>query len=140
MSKKVIKEFSKELAKEISERKIYDLSEVVSLIEVRTKFCIIDLMREYSTQAEIDYNNLLEEQSKNRIGSPAYISLGYKISSAKQRKSSANRAANNMGRKDDYQRLKNFVSHKFGNEALNDFFNQDAPEIPEKLPIYRVKL
>ena len=137
MAKKIITEFSEQLAKEIAERKIYDFAEISSLIEVRTKFCIRDLMREYSTQAESDYIKLLEEQSKNRIGSTAYISLGYKLSAAKQKKAAANRAANNMGREDDYENLKRFVSHKFGKEALNDFFNQDAPEIPKKLPIYR---
>lgn len=137
MAKKIITDFSEQLAKEIAERKIYDFAEISSLIQVRTKFLLRDMMSEYSTQAERDYLKLLDEQSKNRLNSAAYVQMGYKLSAAKQRKAAANRAANNMGREDDYQKLKNFVSHKFGKEALNDFFNKDVSEMPEKLPIYR---
>ena len=137
MAKKIITDFSESLANEIAQRKIYNIEGISILIEVRTKLLIRDLMNEYSTEAEKDYLKLLDQQSRNRINTNAYVQMGYKLAAAKQRKASANRAANNMGKEDDYQRLKNFVSHKFGREAINDFFNQDAHEIPDKLPIYR---
>lgn len=137
MSMKIITEFSEKLAQEISERKIYDLEEISNLIRVRLKFCIRDLIMEYSTQAEIEYIKLLDEQSKHKIGSIQYISFGYKLSSAKQKKAAANRAANCMGRNDDYQNLKDFISHKFGKNALNEFYNKDAPKTPEKFPIFK---
>jgi len=122
MKEKLITEFSSSLAKEISERKIYDLQEVSLLIKLRLDFVLRDLMNQYSTEAEIEYISLLTQQSKNRIGSKEYIQLGYKLAAARQKKSSANRAANNMGREDDYQRLKNFISSEYGDIALTKFY------------------
>lgn len=126
MSKKIITDFSEQLANEISQRKIYDFKEISNLIKVRTKFALRNIMNEYSTDAELEYLKLLNQQSKNKINSADYVKMGYKLSVAKHRKASANRAVNNMGRNDDYQRLKNFVSHKFGAESLNEFFNEDT--------------
>jgi len=137
MPNKTLTEFSGKLAEEISDRKIYDITEISNLIQVRTKFVLRDIMNEFSTEAELHYLKLLDEQSKNRLNSPEYVQLGYKLAAAKQRKSAANRAANNMGREDDYQRLKNFVSDKFGVESLNEFLNEKAPRIPKKTPVYK---
>ena len=47
MANKIITEFSEQLAAEIAERKIYDFKEISSLIQVRTRFCMRDLMTEY---------------------------------------------------------------------------------------------
>lgn len=137
MAKKIITDFSERLAKEIADRKIYDFEEISTLIQVRTSFLLRDMINEYSTEAQRDYLELLKERSKYKINSTAFLKMGYKISVAKQRKADANRAANMMGRQDDYQKLKNFVSHKFGLKVLNEFYNQKESEIPEKLPIYR---
>ena len=137
MDKKIITDFSESLANEIAQRKIYDLEEISILIQTRTRFLLRDMMNEYSTEAEKEYLKLLDQQSKNNLNSTAYVQMGYKLSAAKQRKAAANRAANNMGRDDDYQKLKDFIINKFGEEVLNDFYNQDAPEMPDKFPIYR---
>jgi hypothetical protein len=124
MKEKLITEFSNSLAKEISERKIYDIAEITTLIKMRLEFVLRDLMTAYSTQAETEYMNMLNQQSKNKIGSLEYIKLGYKLAAAKQKKASANRAANNMGREDDYHNLKQFILSEYGEEALTKFYEK----------------
>jgi hypothetical protein len=123
MTKTIISELSDNLSKEISERKIYDLEEISNLIKVRVSFGMRDLIREHSTNEEVEYMKLLREQSKNRIGSNQYISTGYKLAEAKQKKSSANRAANNMGREDNYLKLQNFIRSKSLDDLLIEFHN-----------------
>ncbi len=122
MKHECISDFSDNLAKEISGRNIFDLQEISLLIRMRTHNVLHSLMDEYSTKAEIDYRRLLEQQSKNRPGSQDYIIMGYRLSQAKQKKASANRAANNIRKEDEFELLKQFIIGKFGIAFLNEFF------------------
>lgn len=120
--KKVITDFSEQLAREIAERNVYDINDIAALIESRVNMCVRDIVDEYTTQAEMEYMRLLDRQSKNKIGGTEYILLGYKIAAAKQKKAAANRASNNMRKEDEYSRLKDFVEINFGKDVLDEFF------------------
>lgn len=107
-----IKEFAKQIAKEISELSIMDIDSVALMIEVRMKSSMLDFVNEYSTKEEGEYLKLLKEQSKNKMGTKQYNELSYRLTEAKARKAAANRASNNIRREDNYEKLKSWVITK----------------------------
>lgn len=119
-----IKEFSNEIAKEIAQRSIMDVNDVSLMISVRIKNAMPDFIEEYSSKAEKEYLKLLNEQSKNKVGTKEYNQLAYKLTIAKSKKATANRALNNFRRKDNYGNLKEWVVEKYGKHALDEFVKE----------------
>tara|TARA_R110000823_G_C15554163_1_gene459670 strand:- start:66 stop:485 length:420 start_codon:yes stop_codon:yes gene_type:complete len=139
MVESMINELSIELSNKISKLVVYDVKEVATLIKVEIKFLIKDIILEYATQAEKEYLKLLEEQSKNKIGSLSYTKLGYKLSAAKQKKAAANRTAHNMNRQDDLHNLKKFIIDKFGKQVIKEFNITKFDKNTYDFPIYKTR-
>lgn len=122
MNNEKIKDFSKEISEEIISRHSFNKEEIELLITIRLRQSLLSIINEYSTKEEAEYLRLLSEQMKHKVGSKEYNAIAYSLTFAKAKKASANRAANNVRREDNYQELKDFVKNKFGSECLNDYF------------------
>lgn len=123
MTESKFKDFSESLAKEITERSIISAKEISGLIEVRIKMSMKDFVSEYTTKAERDYLELLEKQSKLKVGSPQYNVNAYELTRLKAKKAEANRAKNNLQREDNYQKLKDYVIENYGRSVFDDFLH-----------------
>ena len=119
---KTIEIISNEIAEEIQEMTIYDKSRAAIIIKLKIDEMINKLMDEYSTEAEIQYVNQLQNIVKYRNGSPKYIEEGYKLSLIKHKKLAANRVANNLRKQDEYSLLKRFLIDNGGKKILDSFF------------------
>lgn len=122
----IIEDLSKSIAREIIERPNFEVEEISTIIMVRIKDSLMDILLENVQKEEAKYMKLLIEQSKLRVGSRDYVKLGYKLSIAKHKKSIANRAVHNQRKinklnvaleyiKDNYKEvniedLKNFLN------------------------------
>lgn len=118
MEQKIITRLSEDLAKEIASRNVCDVSDISVLIGVQVRFALRDIVDEYTTAEELEYQRLLEAQSKLRPHSQKYVMSGYKLALAKQKKAAANRAANNLKRQDACSILKEFISTEHGKEKV----------------------
>lgn len=125
-----IKKFANEIANEIAGLKMIDVEGLSVMIEVRIKSNMLNFVNEYTTKEELEYLRLINEQSKNKLGTPKYNETAYKLTAAKARKTAANRAANNVKRKDDYESLKKWVKQKYGEEAFEEFTTLKSNELP----------
>lgn len=121
-----IKEFSQDIAKEISERSIMDIDAVAMMIETRIKASMLDFVNEYSTKEETQYLRLLNIQSQQRVGSKEYNEVAYKLTAAKARKAAANRAANCLKREDTYDKFKSWVAARHGKDEVDLFISETA--------------
>ncbi len=124
MKSKAIRDCAATLAKEISNRKLVDLEETAILIEFLFNNCLVEFVKEYTSHGEKEYFDLLQQQSKNRPGSEAYVSMGYKLAAAKHKKASGNRILNEVRQESKYTYLKEFVVNKYGQEAFNQFVEE----------------
>jgi len=122
MKSKSIDKCAKDLAEAISERNPFSIDEVKTMIVVRFKACLQEFVKEYVNENEKEYFSLLEQQSKNRIGSHSYIQLGYKLSAARHKKAVTNRIMNEIKSDDRFIQFKNFVTEKFGEDIVKEFY------------------
>lgn len=114
-----IKKLADDLANELAERRQWDLENIKSLIYVKFRSTLLDMINDQHTFEEKQYLIALDQQSKNRIGSTEYIKLGYTLSALKAKKAHTNRLANNVKREDSLTKLKAYVTEKWGIEELN---------------------
>jgi hypothetical protein len=126
-----IKKVAKEIAKEIAERpRIMDIDSVATMIEMRIKLSMLDFVSEYSTKEEGEYLQLLTLQSKQKVGTPEYNKIAYKLTEAKAKKAAANRAVNNISHENKYQELKKWFIEKYGRETFDTFISEKASQFP----------
>lgn len=116
------------LAREISERPIFDIEEIKTLIAVRFNDALIDFIKEHASQNEKEYQDLLQQQANNRIGGKEYVSMGYKLAAAKHKKSVSNRILNEVRQKDMYVLLKQYISKKYGKSVIEEFIKETEGE------------
>ena len=128
MKSKSINACAEALAKEISERRIYNLEEIKILIAVRFNDALIDFVKEHISQNEKEYFDLLQQQAKNKIGSPQYLSMGYKLAAAKHKKTTSNRILNEVRQDDMFVLLRKFVVAKYGQEVFDEFISKAKNE------------
>lgn len=131
MDKQNLAKFAKDLAEEIATRNIYEVDEVSTLIKVWTMMYAAELVKEYATEAELEYIHLLKQQSLKKMHSKDYVELGYKLSLAKHKKAAANRAASEISNDVKYRKLRDFVVQNYGRNALDDFFHNALNEVTE---------
>ncbi len=115
--------FCKNLSQEISERNIMDLSEISMLLKIRINDNLKLFIEHLSSKEEQKYINLLDKQSRNKLGSKEYISIGYELSKAKINKSIANRALNEVKREDNLEKVKKYIIENFGEDKYNEIIS-----------------
>lgn len=120
--KDIIQSVSEEIAKEIITRPKLDLEEISGIIKFRLKESLLDILLSNVEKEEVVYHKLLLEQSQNRVGHPKYVELGYKLAIAKNKKSIANRAVNNVKQETKFKISSAFIKEKYGEEVLKDLF------------------
>jgi hypothetical protein len=118
----IIKEVSKEIAREIITRPNFDLEEIANIINFRIKESMLDILLSNVEKEEITYHRLLLEQSSNRVGSKQYVDLGYKLAIAKNKKSIANRAVNNVRNNTKIAICYSFIKGKLGDDSLTELY------------------
>jgi len=121
---RITKDFSLRLANEIAQRNIYDIDEVATLIKVNIESELGSLIRENAEKVEAKYQEVLQRQAKNRIGSKEYIDLGYQLARLKHEKKAMNKAADKEKRDRMYSLLRAFIIDRLGGEFLNDFYDE----------------
>lgn len=118
---KTINKCAEDLAVEISQRRVFNIEEIKTLIVIKFKESIVDFIKEYATQDENSYQSLLLKQSKNRVGSKEYVSLGYELAAAKHRKATTNRVLNEIKKESKLTLLIEFVAEAYGPETIDKF-------------------
>jgi len=126
-----IKKLASTLAVEISERRVYNIPEIETMIYVQIKSSMKEILTEQLTAEEREYTKALELQSTLRIGCPEYTRNGYKISILKQRKSMVNRGLNELKKESANAFLKQFIREHHGAEVLLEVLNRDKHEEKE---------
>lgn len=124
MKNKTIERFAHNLAKEISDRPSFDIAEIETLIAVRVQSVMFEIMNQHALNEEKEYLALLNEQSQYKAGSEKYNKTAYKLSIAKSKKAIANRAANNVGRDDNFSKMKIFLISKNRKDLLDEFLDE----------------
>lgn len=127
---KTIKEFCKTTAIDISERKLMNIDEVATMLEVRILASLLDFISEYSSIEEKKYLDLLNIQKQNKVGSQKYNEIAYKLTAVKAKKAAANRAINNIKRDDKYEMLKQWIIDKYGESEFKMFTKEKYPVSP----------
>lgn len=125
--KDTIKQFANELSIELSKRNLFDIDEVSAVISARMSGFVTTVVKAHSTDAENQYIELLEKQSKVPLHSKEYVKIGYKLSLLKNKKARANRAVYSIKSVDQLPRLKKFIKDKYGVEVLKEFYQIDEP-------------
>ena len=111
--KEIIKRISKEIASEIITRPNFDLEEVAAIVNFRINDSIIEILMSNVEKEELNYNKLLLQQSQLKLGSKEYVSLGYQLAIAKNKKSIANRSLNNAKGNVKSTKIMEFIRNKF---------------------------
>lgn len=114
------------LAREISTRRIFDIEEVKTLIAVRIKSALPDILDENSINVQNEYDRLLAQSRKVKLGSPEYIMLGYELARAKAALKKSNRLLNHIRKDQANESLRAFVLEKYGESALDGFVETGA--------------
>lgn len=128
MSESKINLLSQELAKEISNRSIFDIQEVATLIKVGIQSHLRELTNDFSTHEESRYLNLLAKHAVTSIHDRDYNKLTKQLEIARIQKAKINRLLHSIKRGDEYQAFKNKVIEELGEEFVNDFTEQYRQE------------
>jgi hypothetical protein len=99
-----IQEFAEEITTDIISRHRFDKNEIEVMIAVKLKSTIISIINDSISSLERNHLALLTEQSKHKIGSSKYIELGFKLAISKAKKGAANKAINELRRKEKIER------------------------------------
>lgn len=126
----IITDFSKDLAKQITELRVLDLTELSFMIEMRLKMFVKDFVNEYATETELKYQKAKAELIEQKIGTSGYLIAANKLSVLKDRKRIANRAAFDSRKDDEYISLKHFLRDNGGENLLNEFYKTQTNHEP----------
>jgi len=102
-----IKEISRSIAREISERGLFDVGQCSTMIEMRLTNLVPVILSDYKSNVERKMDELRDEAikiySKDR---GKYVEIGLQIARLKSDKATVNRAMSDMIRNDKYSRLR----------------------------------
>ena len=126
-----IKALAHSLAEEISERRVYNIPEIETMIYVQVKSSLREILNEQLTVEEREYTKALELQSTLRVGCHEYLKNGYKIATLKQKKSSINRSLAELRKGTANSIMKEFIKEHHGAEVLLEVLNGDKYEEKE---------
>lgn len=113
------------LAERIAECRVYNLAEISNIIYVGVKSSLREILKEQLTIEEREYVKVLELQATLKIGSPEYVKNGYKLATAKQKKSQVNRALYEITKDCKFTALKTFIKENHGVDVLADILSQE---------------
>jgi len=126
-----IKKLASTLAVEISERRVYNIPEIETMIYVQVKSSMKEILKEELTDQEKEYYKALELQSVLKVGSQQYVQNGYKLGLLKQKKAMINRSLAQINRETTNTNLKDFVREIHGLDVLMEILNKDKHEEKE---------
>jgi hypothetical protein len=121
--KDIIEQLSDSIAKEIITRPNFDVNEISTIIKVRIKDSLLDILLENVQKEEANYLKLLIKQSELKYGSREYVKYGYDLSIAKHKKAVANRAVNNIRNTTKLGIAVNFIKENFKDFDINILYN-----------------
>lgn len=120
MKSESIQKCALDLAQSIADRNVFDVKEIEQLIYIRFQDCLSQFINEFASKNELEYQRLVKEQSKHRMGTHQYIELAFKLSAAKHKKTVTNRIVNNIAREDKYKTALRYIVEKHGEEAARE--------------------
>lgn len=118
----IIRNVSKDIAQEIITRSNFNLEEISGIINFRLKESILEILLSNVEKEEVIYHRLLLEQSNNKVNSKQYVELGYKLAIAKNKKSIANRAINNVRNKNKIGIILNYLKFNLSQKKLTELY------------------
>lgn len=130
-----IKQIAGVIARKVAAGGVMNVDDTAEMIAATIKLSMPDILEEFSTIEEKAYTKLLQQAQSLRVGSKEYLEVGYKLSLLKKRKATANRAANNVRREDNYSRLRHFIVDDYDPAIIAAF--EAIPETkPEPQKVY----
>ncbi len=117
----IISGYAEEVAKEISEMKMYDVSRATNVLSLRIKWILTSVQDSITNKAEQHYQRLKAEVNRTDNTSWQTDKFRLELTAAKAAAKEANRVQHIFERATQYEALKLFVKEKFGENALNEF-------------------
>lgn len=110
--------FADEIAKEVSEKRYYEVAEIRAIAKTRLWFAIYDCIQLQVTEKENERKKLVNEYAKAKEDR---IKIGAVLSKVNAEKKEANRLLHTMKNYNEYEQLKHFVKNRIGKEVFDDF-------------------
>lgn len=125
--------FAENIAKEVAEKRFYEIAEVKAIAKTRLWFAIYDCLQLQVTDKEKELRKLVEEYGKAKGNR---IQLGTVIAKVTSEKKDANRLMHTMQDYNEYEQLKKYVKEKCGENIFMDFVNNylEKPENRKRKP------
>ena len=126
--KNIIREISKDIAKEIITRPKFDVEEITEIVNFRIKESILEILLSNVEKEEANYYRLLIKQSNLKLNSREYVQCGYELAIAKKKKAIANRAVNNAKNHNKIACMFNFIRENYKDfdfDALYKYFDEN---------------
>jgi len=117
---KEIDVFYKDLAKEISERKLFNILEIEILLKTRFSILVSSILNNNKNQLELKRIELTEKF--NVVKGQEKIRLQVELSKINSQIKLYNNSLSAEEHKTKYDLLKKFIRKKIGDELLNEFF------------------
>jgi len=114
--------FAENIAKEVAEKRFYEIEEIKAIAKTRLFWAIHDCLQIQVTEKEKERRELVEAYGKVS-GSHKTIKIGVEISKVNAEKKDANRLMHTIQDYNEYEQLKHYVKDKFGENAFFDFVN-----------------
>jgi hypothetical protein len=116
-----IRHFAEMIAAELAERKIYDQKEFEAFIKTRMYAALNEMVRIETSDLEKRRNTLVEAYTSNV---PAFRKreLKNQLASLTPKLKELHRLRKSFDDYNEYKQLKGFVKEKFGEEELDNFF------------------
>lgn len=149
MSKDVFKKldeaqskWARVIADEVADRRFYDIKEVAAYAKVKLNMAIMDLVTIQVSDLEQQRSGLAAAYVDTTLSTHKRMEIASQLAEINHKKKSLNRLVHTMGDYDEFRQLKNYVSEKFGLDALHDFFDNYAnkPENTANKMKHKVRL
>jgi hypothetical protein len=118
----IIDDFAKDIAKEIAEKRFYEMEEVKAIAKTRLLFALTEILAVSINNYEAEAARLKAIYADPSVTGRYRAEIGGKLGVVNDKLKMYRKAIKAQEEGDEYQKLKAFVKGRFGPEVLAEFF------------------
>jgi len=118
----IMDEFSEKIAIEISEKRMFQISEIKAIAKVHLWFSIKECLKLQITELEKKHRHLSELYNNQNVPNYKKIKIASDLNKLKSEKKDANKLLHIIFDYDEYTQLKKYIEQKYGYSILEDFY------------------